>query len=51
VTVTLTSGVVTGTPAVISWLEQVRFESGVFPVSWAPGYEFTYAGAAHVVQG
>jgi hypothetical protein len=51
VTVTLTSGVVTGTPAVISWLEQVRFESGVFPVSWAPGYEFTYAGVAHVVQG
>jgi hypothetical protein len=51
VTVTLTSGVVTGTPAVISWLELVRFENGAFPVSWAAGYEFSYAGAAHVIQG
>jgi hypothetical protein len=45
VTVTFTSGIVTGTPAVISWLEQVRFESGELPRRVAAGYEFEYAGA------
>lgn len=47
--VVFTAAIVTGTPAVIGWLELARFENDRFDVIWT-GTKFTHSTTARVVQ-